>query len=221
MTRKKCLTEEERKEARRKSSRKWKQNNKEKRIEYRKKYYQEHKEKELERAKQYYQDHKEELIGYQKERGKNNSDYYHNRYIAKKEVILEQQKQYYQEHKDEILEYQRQYRQEHKEEMVENKKQYRKTPIGRACYLIPRYKRSDKEHNRGECTLTTQWMIDNIFSGQRCFYCKESDWRELGCDRIDNSKPHTPDNVVTCCTRCNKKRNNKPFEEFCKEMGLI
>lgn len=95
-----------------------------------------------------------------------------------------------------------------------DKKQYRLTYSGRALSLLHGYTKSDIKHNRGECTLTKDWIIDNIFSGQKCVYCGEDDWLKLGCDRIDNSKPHTPDNVVCCCKECNNERQKQVFKEF-------
>ena len=169
-------------------------------------------------------------------------EYDHQRYLKNKVKITEQTKQYYLENKERRAEYNKQYYLENKERRAEYWKQYRQehaeywkqwgeknpdyqkqyyqTPIGRAIHLAGGYKQSDKLYNRGECTITAQWMVDNIFNGQRCLYCKESDWTKLGCDRIYNDLPHTPDNVVVCCEECNKKRGTKPFEEFCKEMGV-
>lgn len=92
-------------------------------------------------------------------------------------------------------------------------KEYNKTPIGRAVYLVNRYKQSDIKHNRGECTLTSQWVIENIFP-KPCHYCGETGWDIMGCDRIDNSKPHIPDNVVPCCKDCNKKRGKMNYDDF-------
>ena len=106
--------------------------------------------------------------------------------------------------------------QKHREKILEYQAEYDKTPMGRAAHLVNRYKSSDKKYNRGECTLTAQWIVDNIFS-QPCHYCGESDWTKIGCDRIDNSKPHTPDNVVPCCMKCNRKRGRKDYEKFIKE----
>lgn len=80
---------------------------------------------------------------------------------------------------------------------------YRSTPIGRANNLLKNYRREDKKNNRGNCTLSAEWIVNNIFSGQVCTHCGESDWRKLGVNRIDNSKPHTPDNCEPCCYRCN------------------
>lgn len=40
-------------------------------------------------------------------------------------------------------------------------------------------------------------------------------YTEIGCDRIDNSKGHTYDNVVPCCYVCNCARNNNfSFDEM-------
>lgn len=134
-----------------------------------------------------------------------------------KEAILEQKKKYRHEHKEEIAEYNKQYRHEHKEEKAEyNKqyfKQYNKTQMGRAVHLVCGYRQSDKNANRGECTLTAKWIVDNIFTS-KCHWCGETDWNKLGCDRIDNDKPHTPDNVNPCCEDCNNKRGTKTYEEF-------
>ena len=120
-------------------------------------------------------------------------------------------------HKEKILEKAKQRYQDNKEQKTMYNKQYYQTPIGMANCKVNNYSRLDKKHNRGECTITPEWMIDNIFNG-RCIYCGETDWRKLGCDRIDNSKPHTPDNVVCSCEKCNTKRGNKSYEKFLKEI---
>ncbi len=191
MSIKKYFTEEERKEARRKqyreSGRRWREAH----PEYFKQRYQKKKEEILDYNKQYYQDNKEK--------------------------IDEQQKQYYQDNKEKVLERVKQYQQEHKEVHTEYMKQYRQTPMGRACYLLNGYRKLDKEAGRGECTLTAQWIIDNIFT-QKCHWCPETDWTKIGCDRIDNSLPHTPDNVIPCCAECNTKRGRKTYEEFKKAL---
>lgn len=132
-----------------------------------------------------------------------------------KECHKKYYKQYYQDNREVRLERQKQYYQEHKEEKSEYLKQYYETPIGMANRLVNNYKRLDKQYNRGECTLTAQWIIDNIFT-KPCHWCKKTNWHKLGCDRIDNDKPHTPDNVIPCCEECNKKRGTKTYEEFLK-----
>lgn len=130
-----------------------------------------------------------------------------------KECRKEYNKQYREEHKEEKAEYMKQYEQEHKEERTEYFRQYYSTPIGRASHLVSGYRQEDKKRNRGECTITPEWIADNIFT-KPCHWCGETDWHKLGCDRIDNDKPHTPDNVNPCCEECNKKRGTKDYEEY-------
>ena len=111
------------------------------------------------------------------------------------------------------------YYQKNKEKAAERHAEYRSTKYGRAQNLLGGYRREDKKYNRGECTLTADWIVDNIFSGQVCHYCGESDWAKLGCDRIDNSKPHTPENCVPCCHACNNKKKNTPYDVYMRRIG--
>ena len=139
--------------------------------------------------------------------------------IYTKEELKERQKIYDQKYKNNNLEKrkeslrkaQEKWRRKHgilerNSKYVKNdgKLPYNKTPKGRAVYLLNRYKSSDKEHNRGESDLTSQWIVENIFS-KPCAHCGETDWRKIGCNRLDNSKPHTMDNVEPCCGECNRK----------------
>ena len=134
-----------------------------------------------------------------------------------KEKIAERKAKYYQANKEKKLEYMAKYNAEYyqanKEKKLEYHAEYNKTPMGRACNIVQGYKRADKKHNRGKCTLTAKWVVENIFP-KPCHYCGETGWQIIGCDRIDNSKPHTPDNVVPCCAECNKKRHTRDYEEF-------
>ena len=148
-----------------------------------------------ERDKRYYQDHKEEKAQYKK--------------------------QYDQDHKEEIAEYRKLYNKEHKKERAECNKQYRSTKKGRAAHLVSSYKSADKKYNRGECTLTVEWIVENVFSGQCCHYCGESDWTKLGVDRKDSSIPHTPENCVPCCKSCNDKKHTTEYQEFMRLIGKI
>ena len=74
----------------------------------------------------------------------------------------------------------------------------------RERYLINMYKRYDKNKNK-ENDLTVEWFKENI-SSKPCLYC--GDTENIGADRIDNTKGHTKDNVVPCCTICNKVRSD-------------
>ena len=91
-----------------------------------------------------------------------------------------------------------------KEHVTEYNREYAKRPIGRAVYLLSSYNREDRVHDRGKGDLTAQWILENIFT-KPCVHCGETDWHKLGCNRLDNTKPHTIDNVEPCCMECNKK----------------
>lgn len=234
---KKYLTEEERKAARRESQRKWAEKNKEKISKRQAEYCQINKEKIAKRQAEYYKNNKEKKAAYNAEwrqknkekiaewRQKNKekiakqqAEWYQNN----KEKILERRAEYYQNNKEKIAEYNAEYNQNNKEKIAKRNSEYggkyRLTPFGRASNLLKAYSRSDKKYNRGECTLTPDWIIEHIFS-QPCHYCGRTDWLKIGCDRIDNSLPHIPDNVVPCCTECNTKRGTTPYEEYLKLVG--
>ena len=148
-----------------------------------KKYFTEEERLEARRARQRrsYQNHKEN-------RKKKALEYYYNT-------------DYYSKHKDSIIEYQKEYQKEYK-------KEYKKTQMYRASRLLAGYKEADKDANRGECTITSDWIVERIFS-QPCAHCGRTGWKIIGCNRLDNSKPHTPDNVEPCCFKCNLKELNK------------
>ena len=143
------------------------------------------------------------------------------RYLENKEKELENSKKYYSEHIDEITQYQRQYRIDNEEKLDAYKKKYYSTKKGRAIRLSAHYRMEDERNNRGESTITPEWIIDNIFS-KSCHYCGETDWHKLGCDRKDNKLPHTPENVVPCCFNCNREKNTMGYDEYMskKEKGL-
>jgi len=76
-----------------------------------------------------------------------------------------------------------------------------------------------KDNKRGfNCNLTKEWFIDNIIL-KPCSYCGDID--NVGCDRVDNSKGHTMDNVVPCCYRCNVIRSNFFSVDEMKEIGMF
>lgn len=102
-------------------------------------------------------------------------------------------KEYYLEHREDII----------KKTLV-RQISYRNTPMGRAVRLANNYINADKIANRGKGDLTAKWIVENIFT-QPCTHCGKTGWNVIGCNRIDNSKPHTMDNVEPCCKECNRK----------------
>lgn len=133
---------------------------------------------------------------------KDRKEYLHQWYLKNREKKLEQNKKWCEGNKEKREEYLKNYYQENKEEILSKQSDYHKTQKGRAVVLCADYRTEDKLRGRGESTLTADWVVENIFS-KPCHYCGETDWTKLGADRIDNSKPHTPDNVVPCCLHCN------------------
>lgn len=208
------LTEEERKQRRKESQRRYRETHKEKRAEYskmyNKKHYWEHKEENQEThnkaERERYQKNKVQINAQLRERYSNDPEY--------RERVLQQNKKN-RENNPETME---KWRSEHKDEISEYNAEYSKTPIGRAHNLLSSYRHNDKIHERGECTLTAHWIIENIFS-KPCVYCGETGWEIIGCDRINNSLPHTPENCVPCCGKCNSKKGSIPYEEYLKMLA--
>lgn len=168
--------------------------------EYDKRRYQRLREEISRKHSEYYQNHKEEILEKHREWKNNNPSY---------------NEEYYQKNKNRFAEYGTDYYKNKREKILNRRNEYQRTKVGRANNLLSSYRYSDRKRNRGECTLTADWIINNIFTS-KCHYCGKTDWHELGCDRIDNSKPHTEDNVVCCCEECNTKRNKKEYNEFIK-----
>lgn len=133
----------------------------------------------------------------------------------RKEWRKEYNRQYRAGHKDYYQEYMKKWVEEHKDERreyfasrdnsIQNKKR-RQTRHKRATALSQDYRYADTE--RGFDTrrnVDGHWIEENIFS-TACIYCGDGDWKHLGCDRIDDSLPHTPENCVSSCGICNIER---------------
>lgn len=85
-------------------------------------------------------------------------------------------------------------------------RKYQQSKMGRAVVMVRNQKREDRKYGRGEVDYDAKWVVENIFN-KPCAHCGETDWHKLGCNRIDNSKAHTKDNVEPCCFECNQKLN--------------
>lgn len=107
-----------------------------------------------------------------------------------------------------------------KEEQREYRKKYLRTPMGRAANLVSAYNENDKKYNRGKGDLTARWIVENIFS-QPCAHCGKTGWEVIGCNRIDNDKPHSKDNVEPCCEECNIKYGKIKIYQYTIDGNLI
>lgn len=103
------------------------------------------------------------------------------------------------------IEKRKEYRKTHKDIIKKSFKRWYNSVKGRANRLLKLYTRMDEKNGFGNVIdFDVKWMIENIMN-KPCIHCGETDWHELGCNRIDNSKPHTKDNVEPCCYKCNVK----------------
>lgn len=128
------------------------------------------------------------------------------------------QKKYYEKNKEKILLYSQTHYRENKEAHQERVNNYRKNwcykPIGRASSLLSAYNQADMLYNRGKGDLTAKWIVENIFS-KPCAHCGKEGWKIIGCNRLDNTKPHSKDNVEPCCRDCNLKLAGKEKQIRC------
>lgn len=159
-----------------------------KRREYKKKYRNTHQDT----IRNYRQTHRDEFNGYSKK--------YRETHIEK---VKEKEKKYRDNHKDAIKERMKNW----SEKNPDYYKDYQHTQKHRANRLLFNYKRDDEKRREEKCTLTKNYILNHIFTSS-CVYCGDSDWEHLGCDRIDDNLPHTPENCVCSCGICNIERQN-------------
>lgn len=176
-----------------------------------KRYYAANRDKELEQQKQYYAEHAEARKQYNKQYYVDNADAIKQYYQANKEEIAEYRKQWRAENKENIAEYNKQY-----------KKQYRATIEGYARQIRYHNLQTDRKYGRigaEEDPLPTIEQYIELLQQLDYYDKKQYPFNEMGLDRIDNTKPHTLDNVVPCSTKNNKRRQKMNFEEFCAVMN--
>ena len=131
---------------------------------------------------------------------------------SKRELVSK--RNYKKRNREKLRENSKMYYAGHKEQKKKERQDYDKTQPGRASRMVGYLRQYDKNAGRGETTITKMWILENIFTSH-CVYCGETDWRKLGCDRIDNNLPHTPENCVCSCGTCNVERGDRwSVEEF-------
>lgn len=106
-----------------------------------------------------------------------------------------------------------------KERIKEKQQKYLARKEGKAMQLKNRYIALDRKKGfNTNDNVDETWILNNILNS-KCYYCGETDWTKLGCDRMDNKKAHTQDNCICSCWDCNLKRSNKySIEEFKKKI---
>ncbi len=86
----------------------------------------------------------------------------------------------------------------------------------KASKMLSAYRHKDRMMGYPPSDMTIEWFIENILLAP-CHYC--GDTKRVGCDRIDNNKGHSKDNVVPCCIECNTARNNYFTYEEMRRLG--
>ena len=139
----------------------------------------------------------------EEERKEAHREYQRRSYEKHKENRVECSKKYYQEHKEE----RKKYRDFHKEEIKERDAKYRETIIGNTKKLLNNYIHNDRKSMLIGGELPSNYITIEEFISLRkkgCTHCEENYWRNIGLNRLNNSLPHTIDNVEPCCLECNK-----------------
>lgn len=162
-----------------------------------------HKEKKKAYNAEYYQDNKEAIL-------KQKAEYYQDN----KEAIAQKKSEWYTTHKDKIKAYNAEYYQSNKEKIKAYNAEYhaeyhnpQKNPLGWAKMTVNAYRKMDRDRGFDDSkTITAEWFLENI-AYRKCVHCGKQGIGKVGCNRLDNTKGHTQDNVESCCFKCNCKDN--------------
>jgi hypothetical protein len=171
------------------------------------------------RKREYYQEHRDEILlksAEYRETHKEQKAETDKRYAqANKEKIQQYQKEYRDSHKVLNSEYQKQYREKNKEKLAE----YKKSPHVR----YTAYKR-----NANNRSLSFDLSEDEFIEMSKlpCVYCGEysdtynGEWFN-GIDRIDSGLGYHKDNVVPCCSICNRMKLDLNIDDWINKMTKI
>lgn len=145
--------------------------------------------------KEIYQNNKEKFKKLSREYCQNN-----------KEKVKQSQKKYYWDNKDLRNQHHKKWYEKNKERISRRDK-------------YKYYKRIDEKHNySGPLDFTLQEFEERI-KNSRCIYCNTD--RDLGLDRIDNTKGHSISNTLPACNRCNMTRSNRFTVDEMKLIGIV
>jgi hypothetical protein len=112
--------------------------------------------------------------------------------------------------------------------------EYRKECLKEVDKKIASYKTQDINKNKyDDNNITQEQVIEKLVSSKlKCYYCKCNmvifynkvrDLEQWTLDRIDNDLPHSNDNVIVSCLRCNLQRRcqNKDKFLFTKQLKIV
>ena len=130
-----------------------------------------------------------------------NMEYYTDYYAKNKEKVAARHAEYYANNKDKRKAYMKAYT----DPIL--------SPLGWAKRMVGGYRAMDRQRGFDDSqTITADWFVQNI-AYKPCKYCGKQGIGLIGCNRLDNTKPHTIDNVVPCCPSCNSRENIRDMIE--------
>ena len=106
--------------------------------------------------------------------------------------------------------YNAQYQQAHKDKIAEYQAEWynpQTHPLNWAKSIVNNYNKMDRERGFDpNQTISAEWFLQNI-AYRPCAHCGLQAIGLIGCNRLDNTKGHTIDNVEPCCLKCNSREN--------------
>lgn len=127
--------------------------------------------------------------------------------------IREYAKKSYWKHKDKVLLYHKKHYQENKEIILKRIKIQRSNPETK----FNQYQYSAEKRNIS-WDLTYKEFIS--FWKEPCKYCG-GEIETIGLDRVNSQKGYTIENLVSCCTECNRMKGKVPFLEWVSKVQEI
>lgn len=160
---------------------------------------------------QYYKAQWEEECERRRQSAKNKKRERARRFRGTHEKNAEYCHRYYETHKEERAEYHRQYREVHKEQCAEFHRQW--------CKANPEKARERGRRRRARKASATIGPVNEAaiyeLYNHTCVYCGAT--QNLTLDHIEalnNGGPHSEDNLVVACGRCNSSKNARLLMEW-------
>ena len=121
-----------------------------------------------------------------------------------KQCDIAKRKEYYQTHRDTVLKSVAEWRAKNPTYNAEYRDP-QKNPRRWAKSIVSAYRQMDRQRGFDDSqTITAEWFLDNI-AYKPCAHCGVQGIGLVGCNRFDNTKGHTQDNVEAACWSCNSK----------------
>jgi hypothetical protein len=140
----------------------------------------------------------------------------HIKYASNKEILSKKSKEYYIKNANNIIKRTADYYNDNKNTIIPKSVEYAKTPERR--YL--KYIQSAKKRN---LFFDISYEDFVLITNNVCTYCNElsPNCRHVGIDRVDNSIGYIKDNIIPCCSVCNRMKSQLSVEDFLSKVFMI